>query len=564
MAHSAEDGLFRERFAALFLDLALIHVVLTAAVEALARGGVYVPFEAAFASLAAAYATACVAWTGTTAGKALCGLEVRTREGARVGPFRALVRETLGKLLSAAPLLAGFLGPALGRSRRTWHDALAGTRVVRSDRRRGPARVAVGVSLSACGLLAVARGASLASLGAVAWSMRPPASGAPVGGARTAPVEVASLGAADEARLHAWLETHGEDPLDYAVERALRHRVVIFGETHWRKEPLRFLNELLPRLYDEAGVTCVALEACLAEDDAAIARLVNAPVYDPGLALRIARHHPSRAWGWKGYWDVLETVWRLNRSLPPTAPRMRVVGLDLPIDLPSVALAGLGDGAVDGGPLERLRLVRALDQIPRLLLRDAFLARRVEREILDSGERGIVWVGAAHSAIRCPAPGPPPAGPGRMGYLLHRKHGDSIFQVLLHDADLPVTLSDPAYRGPAPAWAPFVERLVARSGGAPVAFDVPGSPLEPLRDGGSWSWHFDPRLTLGDLAAGYAVLAPVDELTPCDWAAGYVTPAMFAADAPYYRALARSLGEDVRDARAADRVLPRLAAPRAP
>ena len=52
-----------------------------------------------------------------------------------------------------------------------------------------------------------------------------------------------------------WLDLHAETPLDYAVGKSIEHRVVIFGETHWKKEPLRFLNALIPRLYEEAGVT---------------------------------------------------------------------------------------------------------------------------------------------------------------------------------------------------------------------------------------------------------------------------------------------------------------------
>lgn len=73
---------------------------------------------------------------GTTLGKALLGLRVTGPDGRRPSLQRALVRYLMYGV-SAAPLLLGFLWVLVDAHRRTWHDLIAGTAVVRE---RSPAR----------------------------------------------------------------------------------------------------------------------------------------------------------------------------------------------------------------------------------------------------------------------------------------------------------------------------------------------------------------------------------------------------------------------------------------
>lgn len=67
--------------------------------------------------------------TGQTIGKRFVGLRVVTARGGRLTGRQALLR-TLGYMLSTLPLYAGFLAMLFDSQRRTWHDRLAGTRVV--------------------------------------------------------------------------------------------------------------------------------------------------------------------------------------------------------------------------------------------------------------------------------------------------------------------------------------------------------------------------------------------------------------------------------------------------
>ncbi|MCA1816550.1 MAG: RDD family protein [Acidobacteria bacterium] len=71
------------------------------------------------------------AFTGRTVGKWATGLRVERRDGERVGFGRALLRHTVGYLLSLLTLGLGFLLAAFSREGRALHDMVAGTVVVR-------------------------------------------------------------------------------------------------------------------------------------------------------------------------------------------------------------------------------------------------------------------------------------------------------------------------------------------------------------------------------------------------------------------------------------------------
>jgi hypothetical protein len=163
-------------------------------------------------------------------------------------------------------------------------------------------------------------------------------------------VDVNSLGSADLGPYVLWLNENSKDPQKYAVESAASHKITIFAELHWLQDNLDFFNRIIPDLYNRAGVTCIALEACVPEDNARIARLVTSDRFDHELALEIARNGDSwKNWGWKGYWDIFETVWRLNQGLSEDAEKMKVVGIGIKFDGPSFALS-MGR-YMDPGPL---------------------------------------------------------------------------------------------------------------------------------------------------------------------------------------------------------------------
>ena len=72
--------------------------------------------------------------TGRTLGKWATGLRVERRDGERLDFVSALVRHTVGYLVSLLTLGLGFLLAAFNREGRALHDMIAGTVVVRERR----------------------------------------------------------------------------------------------------------------------------------------------------------------------------------------------------------------------------------------------------------------------------------------------------------------------------------------------------------------------------------------------------------------------------------------------
>ncbi len=83
--------------------------------------------------LNALYYTALTALYGATLGKMALGLKVVRLEGGRVDLLTALMREVVGKTLSALPLFLGYLWAFFHPRRQAWHDLIADTLVVLKD-----------------------------------------------------------------------------------------------------------------------------------------------------------------------------------------------------------------------------------------------------------------------------------------------------------------------------------------------------------------------------------------------------------------------------------------------
>lgn len=513
--------------------------------------GRYVPLEMAILLAWPFYVLITNRLLGSTAGKWLYGLAALKRDGTPVSPARLIVRETVGKLLTAATLVAGFLVCGVTKDKRALHDYVAGTVVLR---RTGPIGPWWRLALSG-GVLTVFAMAldvpGLASIAGDAMAMRSPAAYVWAFENRDAAdlMESASVSETDMDVCAEWIRAYASDPIDYAVAKAQQHQVVVFGEVHDKREALKFLNTLIPEAYRRAQVTSVALEVCLAEDNEKLKQLVTAEKFDRGLALDIARHQPWGIWGYKEYWDVLETVWRLNQTIPSDRDKVRVLGLDSPMDMASVGMLGLEDNPAKHCPVwEKLRAVRLPRILPKVLARDVRMARQVEKEILDTGERAIVWVGGQHAWASPQTVTEGGLRTTRMGAMLRRKHGNKLFFVRLHGFEIPMSWIDSTYRGLEPAIGSTIEAIMARSGLQAAGFDTSVSPLGRFRDNAAFEYHHEPRLGLEDIADGYIYLAPWGRLTPCTWSSGYVTPGMFTANKPFYQAFGRKHGMQLRDA----------------
>ena len=91
----------------------------------------YAAFAAAFA-VVPVYMVGMTAYRGQTLGKMTMGIKVVDSEGNKPNLGMVLMRETLGKLVSATVLYIGFIVILLDEHRRGWHDQISKTFVVRA------------------------------------------------------------------------------------------------------------------------------------------------------------------------------------------------------------------------------------------------------------------------------------------------------------------------------------------------------------------------------------------------------------------------------------------------
>lgn len=80
------------------------------------------------------YHVAFITAKGQTIGKMIVGVQVVNRNGSIPGFGAVLLREIVGKFLSAIALLLGYLWVGWDKEKRGWHDHIGGTYVVRKRR----------------------------------------------------------------------------------------------------------------------------------------------------------------------------------------------------------------------------------------------------------------------------------------------------------------------------------------------------------------------------------------------------------------------------------------------
>ncbi len=347
--------------------------------------------------------------------------------------------------------------------------------------------------------------------------------------------EASDIPASQYPVLADWLEKNGKSPLDYAVEKCREHQIVIFGELHGIKDYLDLFHQIIPRAYHQAGMRYVVLEVAKYEDNEKIARLVEGQSFDRDLALEIARNAGWSTWNSKEYWDVFEVVWKLNRSLPAGAEHMKVIGMDVSVNLELEWMRGE----------KKLKDPKLISQAQRqgLLIsnRDELMASAIDTNIIRNDSKGMVWVGFNHSFTHYGQPFVNKDGLllrefHRMGYLLHQRFGERIFQIGFHyQFDSPSIIHEGS-KGPEPLFTNMLEKIMKLRQDRPVGWDVFTSPFGQIRDKYSYYFHFQPSVRFADLSRGYIFLKPWARLSPCLKIRDFITEAMFLERKAYYEA----------------------------
>jgi uncharacterized iron-regulated protein len=340
------------------------------------------------------------------------------------------------------------------------------------------------------------------------------------------PIRGSQIPETDYRYLAAWLDKHAKPAHQYIIDLFEKHQVVIIGEFHHIKEQKDFVLDLIPRLYHEAGVRCIGWEFSRHTDNEQLEKLVTAREFDREAALQFARDQLTHEWNSKQHWDFIERIWQLNNSLKPAQERMRLVGLDMDIDFTQFFVVAKSK------PQDSPEFKEILTEV---LKRDETMAEQVEKEIIDKGQKGLVFVGRCHDFTHYDFPPDMAWGRDIMGRLLYKKFADRIFQV-----------------GLGPNMLPVIERVMELRSHKPIGFDLYKSPFGNIRAPKEWSDV--PGVPFSKLARGYVYLGSRADLHKNTAIKGFITDAMFKQYRQYYET---DFGQSFKDATEVDRYLQR-------
>ncbi len=122
------------RFAAFVIDVIVISAVIgvLSAIGVIDLGDPSTTDQVLEAVITLGYYILLTAAFGATLGKMALGMRVVEESGQNAGFFKVLIRETIGKLVSAIVLFIGFIWILFDDKRQGWHDKIGGTFVVKA------------------------------------------------------------------------------------------------------------------------------------------------------------------------------------------------------------------------------------------------------------------------------------------------------------------------------------------------------------------------------------------------------------------------------------------------
>ena len=122
------------RFAAFIVDAIVISVVIgiLSAIGVIDLGNPSATDQVLEAVISFGYYILLTAAFGATLGKMALGMKVVDESGQKTDFFKVLIRETIGKIVSAIVLFIGFIWILFDDKRQGWHDKIGGTFVVKA------------------------------------------------------------------------------------------------------------------------------------------------------------------------------------------------------------------------------------------------------------------------------------------------------------------------------------------------------------------------------------------------------------------------------------------------
>ncbi|MHC1776013.1 MAG: ChaN family lipoprotein [Lentimicrobium sp.] len=298
-----------------------------------------------------------------------------------------------------------------------------------------------------------------------------------------------------------WMKNHALSPDKYIIEKFQTHDVVLLGEHHVVKENLLFVQDLIPKLYQN-GVYNLGMEFGASEFQKELDELINAAEYDEEKAKAIMFAY-NVAWGFREYLDVYKSAWKLNRSLPYGTEKFRVLNLSYVFDWEKFS----GE-----------RTPESMKMVFNKGTADKYRAEIIEQEIIAKNEKILVLVGTPHAYTRYGSPYFKYNGDNFceydfdwLGNRLYKKYPEKVFNIILHQAFTQKENNNYFLISPSGG---AIELLMKENAGKPAGFDLTGTPVGKLPDNSINSMCYE-NFTLEQYFDGYIFLQPLRELEGC-------------------------------------------------
>jgi hypothetical protein len=125
--------------------------------------------------------------------------------------------------------------------------------------------------------------------------------------------------------INAYVAENYKSPAEYITSQFKTKRIVMLGEYRYISQQIKFVQDLIPKLYDK-GIRFLGIEYALLGDQEKIDTLLTSDEYDPELTHEIMFNYMP-IWGYQEYADIYKSAWELNNSLPEGSPPFRIIAL---------------------------------------------------------------------------------------------------------------------------------------------------------------------------------------------------------------------------------------------
>ncbi len=307
-----------------------------------------------------------------------------------------------------------------------------------------------------------------------------------------------------QQELTAYLRQHLLKPQDYIINKLQDHDIVFLGEMHRARHDPELVQRLIPMLYRN-GVYNLGMEFACHKDQPLIDSLLNAPTYDPSVTNRIL-FNALVTWSYQEYADIFKAAWRLNRTLPDSAPKFRIVGLHPFVDW---------SYAKSRDDLKNPQIMAKV--FPEGRNGDLVMAQNVLREFVAKNQKALIYCGLHHAFTRYYQPIYNERKKqfdsfikNRMGNIVYRAIGERAFTVSLHQP----WISAQGWSAPMvyPADG-VIDALMNKLGPDyyPVGFDTRDTPFGKLTGKTSLYHYGYENFTLADFCDGYIFQKPLSQ-----------------------------------------------------